>query len=216
MTNLPAPAQLSTLNREISALTERLSPVREEAVLRSLEVMQAAGMSIPSGIDPNKLDAVYGYALEGVPNCGLAIATQKLIKGDYAGNPDILLGMIPKPPILAALAKAESRLAREDLARKREIAATLTHQPPEIDRSPEVMARVRARLNQFKQEHAASKAAAGGIVVQKSMSPERAEELARILALPDAHSVSAEQMAYRRKIEMDPDAVEPIDEERAA
>ncbi|WP_322882726.1 hypothetical protein U8C37_12640 [Sinorhizobium medicae] len=209
MTNLPAPAQLSTLNREISALTERLSPVREEAVLRSLEVMQAAGMSIPSGIDPNKLDAVYGYALEGVPNCGLAIATQKLIKGDYAGNPDILLGMIPKPPILAALAKAESRLAREDLARKREIAATLTHQPPEIDRSPEVMARVRARLNQ-------TKAAAGGIVVQKSMSPERAEELARILALPDARSVSAEQMAYRRKIEMDLDAVEPIDEERAA
>ncbi|WP_374209574.1 hypothetical protein [Sinorhizobium meliloti] len=48
------------------------------------------------------------------------------------------------------------------------------------------------------------------------MSPERAEELERILALPDARSVSAEQMAYRRKIEMDLDAVEPIDEERAA
>ncbi|WKL27033.1 hypothetical protein Q1M63_23090 [Sinorhizobium meliloti] len=77
-------------------------------------------------------------------------------------------------------------------------------------------ARVRARLNQFKQEHAASKAAAGGIVVQEPMSPERAEELERILALPDARSVSAEQMAYRRKIEMDLDAVEPIDEERAA
>lgn len=57
------------------------------------EPMQAAGMSIPAGIDPNKLDAVYGYALDGVPNCGLTIATQKLIKGDYAGNPDILLGM---------------------------------------------------------------------------------------------------------------------------
>lgn len=213
---MPAPAQLSTLNREITALTERLTPVRDEAVLRSLEVMQAAGMSIPAGIDPNKIDAVYGYALEGVPNCGLTIATQKLIKGDYAGNPDILLGMIPKPPILAALAKAESRLAREDLARKREIAATLTHQRPEIDRSPEVMARVRARLNEFRQEHAASKAATGPVIAPEPIGPDRAAELARMLALPDARSVSAEQMAYRRKIKMDIDAAEPVDEERAA
>ncbi|RVE84782.1 hypothetical protein CN238_24335 [Sinorhizobium meliloti] len=184
--------------------------------MRSLEVMQAAGMSIPAGIDPNKLDAVYGYALEGVPSCGLTIATQKLIKGDYAGNPDILLGMIPKPPILAALAKAESRLAREDLARKREIAATLTHQPPEIDRSPEVMARVRARLNQFRQEHAASKVATGAVLAPEPISSERADELARMLALPDARSVSAEQMAYRRKVEMDIVAEEPVEGERAA
>ncbi|MDW9814946.1 hypothetical protein GOB25_07670 [Sinorhizobium meliloti] len=184
--------------------------------MRSLEVMQAAGMTIPAGIDPQKIDAVYGYALEGVPSCGLTIATQKLIKGDYAGNPDILLGMIPKPPILAALAKAESRLAREDLARKRDIAATLTHQPPEVDRSPEVMARVRAKLEQFRQEHAASKAATGAVIAPEPLSPERANELARMLALPDARSLSAEQLAYRRKIEMDVDAAEPAAEERAA
>lgn len=204
------------MNREITALTERLAPARQDAVLRSLEVMQAAGMTIPAGIDPQKIDAVYGYALEGVPSCGLTIATQKLIKGDYAGNPDILLGMIPKPPILAALAKAESRLAREDLARKRDIAATLTHQPPEVDRSPEVMARVRAKLEQFRQEHAASKAATGAVIAPEPLSPERANELARMLALPDARSLSAEQLAYRRKIEMDVDAAEPAAEERAA
>ena len=213
---MPAPAQLSTLNREITALTERLAPVREEAVLRSIEVMQAAGMTIPAGIDPKKIDAIYGYALEGVPSCGLNIATQKLIKGDYAGNPDILLGVIPKPPILAALAKAESRLAREDLARKREIAATLTHQPPEIDRSPEVMARVRARLNEFRQEHAASKAATGAVIAPEPISPDRADELARMLALPDARSVSAEQMAYRRKVTAEVEAVEPVQKEQAA
>lgn len=216
MTTLPAPVQLSTLGREITALTERLTPVREEAVLRSLEVMQAAGMTIPAGIDPKKIDAVYGYALEGVPSCGLTIATQKLIKGDYAGNPDILLGMIPKPPILAALAKAESRLAREDLARKREIAATLTHQPAEIDRSPEVMARVRARLKQVRQEHEAYKATSGGFMAPEPISPDRADQLARMLELPDARSISAEQMAYRRKVQADIEIAEPTKEERAA
>ena len=38
MMTLPAEARLSTLSREITALTERLAPVSEAAVLRSLEV----------------------------------------------------------------------------------------------------------------------------------------------------------------------------------
>ncbi|TWA11887.1 hypothetical protein FB004_111170 [Sinorhizobium medicae] len=46
--------------------------------------------------------------------------------------------------------------------------------------------------------------------------PERAHELARMLALPDASQVTAEQMAYRGKVKADIEAAEPVDEERAA
>lgn len=212
MTNLPAPAQLSTLNREITTLTERLAPARADAIVRSLGVMQSAGMSLPQGIDPQKFDVIYGYALDGVPNCGLTIATQKLIKGDYAGNPDILLGMIPKPPILAALAKQEARAAREDLARKREIASAMKGVAPEVDRSPEVMARVRARLAQFRQDHEEAKAKERGIVVHEPMSPEKAEYWAKIQELPDWWEVGAEQMAFRRKIEAEVAEVRADDE----
>lgn len=188
------------MNREITTLTERLAPARADAILRSLGVMQSAGMSLPHGVDPEKFDVIYGYALDGVPSCGLTIATQKLIKGDYAGNPDILLGMIPKPPILAALAKQEARAAREDLARKREIASAMKGVTPEVDRSPEVMARVRARLSQFRQDHEEAKAKERGVVIHEPMSAEKAEYWSQIQQLPDWFEVGAEQMAFRRKI----------------
>lgn len=178
--------------------------------------MQSAGMSLPQGVDAQKFDVIYGYALDGVPNCGLTIATQKLIRGDYAGNPDILLGMIPRPPILAALAKQEARGAREDLARKRETASALRGVKPEVDRSPEVMARVQARLNQFRQEHEEAKAKERGVVVHEPMSPEKAEYWAKIQELPDWWQIGAEQAAFRRKIEAEMAEVEPAEKSHAA
>jgi hypothetical protein len=213
MTTLPA--QLSTLNREITALTDRLAPVREDAILRSLGAMQAAGMTIPQGIDPKKLDTVYGYALSGVPSCGLSIATQKLIKGEYAGNPDILLGAIPKPPILAALCRLEARPVADERIRKRDILETVKPAEKAVDHSPEVMARVRAKLSQFRQEHAASKLSAPGSV-QEPISPERADLLARMMALPDAKEITAEQMAYRRKVQSDIAQAEEPEKSNAA
>ncbi|MGO4624708.1 hypothetical protein [Ensifer sp. 2TAB8] len=158
MMTLPAQARLSTLNREITALTERLAPASEAAVLRSLDAMQTAGMPMPQGIEPKKILAVYHYALCGVPACGLAAATQKLIRGDYAANANVLLGTIPKPPVLAALARAEALGMRAELARKRETVAAL--KPRETGRSEASRARVRARLDAFRQTHAAAKAAA--------------------------------------------------------
>lgn len=212
MTNTAVAVQLSTLNREITALTERLAPVKADGVLRSLEAMQSAGMTIPSGIDPKKLDVVYGYALDGVPSCGLMIATQKLIKGDYAGNPDVLLGMIPKPPVLAALAKLEARTAREDLVRKREIETAITHKPEEIDRSPEVIARVKARrvevVEQLRTAHTP--------IAHEPLDDEKAEYWSKIQRLKDADSISAEQAAFRRKIAGELESVEQPDFARSA
>ncbi|UBI79328.1 hypothetical protein SmedWSM1115_30730 (plasmid) [Sinorhizobium medicae WSM1115] len=48
------------------------------------------------------------------------------------------------------------------------------------------------------------------------MPPERADDLARMSALPGASQVTAEQRAYRGKVEADIEAAEPIEEERAA
>ena len=154
----PAQARLSTLGREITALTERLACVSEAAVLRSLDAMQTAGMTMPPTIEPRKIVAVYHYALSGVPAFGLSAATQKLIRGDYAANPNVLLGTIPKPPVLAALARAEAQSLRADLARKREMVAALTQRPADDRRSAASRSRVRALLQSFRQAHAAVKA----------------------------------------------------------
>jgi hypothetical protein len=48
------------------------------------------------------------------------------------------------------------------------------------------------------------------------VSPERADELARMLALPDASQVTAEQMAYRGKVNADIEAAAAVEEEQAA
>ncbi|HEV7317692.1 MAG TPA: hypothetical protein VGO04_03665 [Ensifer sp.] len=154
---LPGEARLSTLSREITALTERLAGVSEAAVLRSLDAMQTAGMTMPPAIEPKKILAVYHYALCGVPGSGLAAATQKLIRGDYAANPNVLLGTIPKPPVLSALAKAEALTLRAELARKREIVAALTADRTDKRRSAASRSRVQALLENFRRAHAAAR-----------------------------------------------------------
>lgn len=202
MTNLPATVQLSTLSQEITALTNRLAPASEDAVTVALGSLQTAGLTIPASIEPGNVMRVYRFALEGVPTCGLKIATKKLLRGDYAGNPDILLGMVPKPPVLAALAKLEARTAREDLARKRDLVETLTHKVPEIDRSPEVMARVRARVAEVRSAAAAERSKTIKNPEPTVMTEEAAEYWRKIQALNDVPGgLTAEEAAYRRKIE---------------
>jgi hypothetical protein len=48
------------------------------------------------------------------------------------------------------------------------------------------------------------------------LSPERAADLARMMKLPDAADVSAEQLGYRRKVAADLEAVSPEKEETHA
>jgi hypothetical protein len=191
----------STLSREITALTERLTPAGDDAILRSLNAMQTAGMTMPQGIDPKKLLPVYQYALSGVPACGLSAATQKLIRGDYAGNANVLLGTIPKPPVLAALAKSEAAATRAELARKREMTEALSPTLPVAQRSPEVRERVRLRLRQFRAEQAATSATV--TMPGEARSIERAAALARMLDLPDTAEPTAEQRAFRARLEND-------------
>lgn len=189
------------MSLEITALTERLAPVSDDAILRSLNVMQTAGMTMPPGIDPRKLLPVYQYALAGVPACGLSIATQKLIRGDYAGNANVLLGTVPRPPVLAALAKSEAAATRAELARKREIAVALNPTVPRARRSPEIRERVRVRLCQFRADHAATKAKMA--MPPQAQSPEQAEAFSRMRDLPDATDDAAAQQTAWVQLEHD-------------
>ncbi len=187
------------MSREITALTERLTPASDDAILRSLDVMQTAGMTMPQGIDPRKLLSVYQYALSGVPACGLSAATQKLIRGDYAANANVLLGTIPKPPVLAALAKGEAAVTRAELARRRDLALALNPTASAPERSPEIRERVRVRLRQFRAEHAAAKAVRA--MPGEAAAVERAGALAQMIELADVPDVTAEQRAFRVPLE---------------
>lgn len=195
MSNLPA--QISTLSREIGALTEKLAPAGSDTIARYLLSMRKAGMAIPAGMKPDDLEATYGYALADVPAYGLHRAVEKLLKGEY----EIERGFIPRPPELAAMARLEAKVIREDLARLRERERTLkdlSEKPCEVDEASR--ARVKALLANFRKGHAEAKAKQRGQPVHMPMSPEQADYWSKISALPDAESLSAENMEHRRKI----------------
>lgn len=121
-----ATGQPLTMSPEIGALTEKLRPAGSAEVARHIQSMMNAGLTFPGSIDadddrvgdkrPDPAD-VYAYALQDVPLYGLRRATEKLIKGEYAGNPDILLGVIPKPPVLAAISRLEAKPLVDDRIR---------------------------------------------------------------------------------------------------
>lgn len=204
MTNLPATVQLSTLSREIGDLTERLQPADGQMIAKHLLSLRKAGMAIPNGMKPEDLEAVYAYALSDVPAFGLRRAVEKIIKGEYP----IKYGFMPLPPELAAMARAEARVLREDLARLRDKEAALAEiakgPPKEPDR--ESIQRVKGLLSSFRSAHQEAKAMQRGQAVHEPMAPEKADRLARIMALPDAKEITAEQAAFRRKVAAEIDA----------
>ena len=208
MTNLPA--TLSTLNREIGVLTERLAQVDYSDIAVAIDVLKRGGMLVPVGISSANMIEEYRKAMASVPKVGLSIAVSKLKVGEY---PRKDYAFIPHPAELAAMGRAEARQAREDLIRKREALDSMTYKAPEIDRSPEVVARVRAM-----REHAVEALRATHTpIVQEPLSAEQAEYWAKIQSLNDAKTgITAEQAAFRRKVSADLDAVKPNESERGA
>lgn len=200
--NLPATRQLSILTREISELNDRLRPAPDDFIAERIGFLVDAGLAFPSSMAMDKAMPIYCFALAGIPAYGIAKAAEKLVKGEISGIP---LGLIPKPPEFADLARTEAKHLVEHRLRLNEQKRTVeeTVRPSEADRSPEVMARVRARLNQFKRDHHAQKLAERGIDPHPPLSDERAEFLRRLQELPDAPSVTAEQHAFRRRVASD-------------
>lgn len=137
MTNLPA--TLSTLQTEITALTERLKPATEDHVSDAISTLLAAGLMLPSAMDPAKAPAVYAFALSHVSSAGLKKAVTKIIRGEY---PNINQAFIPAPPQLASMARSETKVIADDLARSRLKLESMTPAQPE-KKSPESIERVR-------------------------------------------------------------------------
>lgn len=154
-------------------------------------------MALSQGMKPEDLETVYGYALSDVPAIGLKRAVEKIIKGEY----NIEHGFIPRPPELAAMARAEAKAIRDDLTRLREKERTLRdlqEQPPPV--SEEARARVRSILKKFRADHEAYRAEQRGNVVHEPMSEEKAEYWRKIEAMKDSRFIDAEHIAFRNKI----------------
>lgn len=148
MTNLPA--TLSTLEREITALTDDLAPASAETIAACIDAMKRAGMTVPVGIPPNEIVTEYGIALRSVPKIGLKDAMRRIRQGEYT---DMDYSFMPRPAELAKRARAEAARYREDLVRKRETYQALT--APIARKDPAMIERVRRLVDGFKHGSAA-------------------------------------------------------------
>lgn len=207
MTNLPA--ILSTLDQEITALTERMQPSHPDFIAECLHRLKSGGMLVPNSIKAAEFLNEYTIALGGVPVHGLMTVVAKLKRGEYPG---VSAEFMPLPAALAAMARAECRVVLDDLARLREKKSTLVEvvKPPEL--SPEErkrqIAAVRAMRLAFKRDHENAKAAVFSSV-HIPMDNDKAEYWSKIQSLPDASSIDTDQAAFRRKIGNEVAAVEP-------
>lgn len=197
------------MNREIGALTEKLQPADGSAIAKHLLSLRKAGMSIPNGMKPDDLEAVYTYALSDVPAFGLRRAVEKIIKGEY----QIKYGFMPLPPELAAMARAEAKATRDDLVRLREKEATLRDLAKKPDDRPDEAAKERMRqlLENFRIDTAAARVSM--TVPQEPMSNERAAYFEAIMDLRDKPGgPDASEAAYRRKVNAEIEASRKVEE----
>jgi len=142
MTNLPA--QLSTLDREITALTEQLSPAGPDDIAKAIASLMDGGMLFPQSIKAADPVEEYRVVLKGVPICGLRAAFIKLKRGEY---PDLKPDFIPLPAALA-------RLAREEAAGKTELRRMASERRRGLLDSSQVLAE-RAVVSESKRRSAA-------------------------------------------------------------
>lgn len=192
MTNLPA--TLSTLNAQISALTERLAPAQDEHVSEAIRSLLAAGLSLPGNMNPEKAPDVYAFALSKVSATGVRKAVAKLVRGEY----DLKnRAFIPTPPEFADIARRETRELVDDLSRLKMHRESITFEPTVHD--DETKARVRQLLKNFRAETEA--AMSKNAEITEPLSDERAEYWRSIMALKDAETVTEEQKQFRRRIE---------------
>lgn len=204
MTNLPT--TISTLNAQIGELTRQLEPVTNEQAMKGVRSLLAAGLSLPSAMmafakgkdeseneEQNKAPEIYAFAMAGIPRVGFQRAVQKIIRGEY----EINRAFIPTPPELAAMARSEARVIREDKARLQELINALRLDKPETI-SNEGRAKVKALLSQFRSKD--SERRARETVPDMPLDEEKAAYYEKILAMNDLPNVSVEQAEYRSQM----------------
>jgi len=156
MTNLPA--QLSTLEREISVLTEQLSPAGPDDIAKAIASLMDGGMLFPQSIKAADPIEEYRVVLKGVPICGLRAAFIKLKRGEYT---DLKPDFIPLPAALA-------RLAREEAAGKTELRRMASERKRGIEESTQLLAS-KAIVSEAKRRSAAE-------IIASVAAARRAEE----------------------------------------
>ena len=186
--NLPA---LSTLTRQIGALTEQLQPVTDDTIAKALRMMMGVGLSLPATIDPASAVDAYAVALEGIGREGVERAAKRVIRGEY----DIHKGFVPTAPEFAALARKEARTIGEDLARLRESQATLEDATrPRAPSNPEMIARIKQMNRDYQHRHQAEKSREDRSGANAPIDDERRARLEKILAAPERPGIRPEEV----------------------
>ena len=200
---------LSTLHNEITDLQRKLAAAGDDVVAKSLATLRAAGLRAPEGIPAAEINKVYSFALSGLSGYALNRTIRKIVTGEFSN----ITAFIPTPPELAQMTRAEQRRISEDLIRAKAKAEAM-NPPQPVKISPEAKARIREMLANFKLDHKANKERErGSLAPEMPMTAEREEELRKMLALKDAPNITAEQLAFRRRIEM---KLAPIQTQEAA
>ncbi len=170
------------------------APVTDE-IIAGLKWLLDAGISYSITLPNGEEETAYMAILKGVPMCGLRRALTKFRNGEYQ---NMNYSFIPLPAELAAMARAEAKMERDDLVRLRDTKRTLDERSQETAKvSEEGKARIRKMLEEYRASHRLAKEAERGQVVPE-VTPEKIAMLSRIMALPDAKEITAEQMANRR------------------
>ncbi len=191
MTNLPATQ--STLETQITELSEQLKPCGPTSVAKALLSLANAGLSLPRGIKADKQDTVYAYALDGIPQHGLKRAVEKLIKGEFERKD---YGSIPKPPELA-------KLAREEAATLQASLRTVKERVRQIDELRTFQAgRQRSELQQERIQARVAEVRTMNLKVPnlEKIDGEKSEYFRRIMAFNDAPNVSEEHKIFRSRV----------------
>lgn len=197
MTNtaISTTATSSTLAVRITEAESQLRAPSTDEILVGLKWLLDAGIAYSVTLAPGEQSAAYLSILKGVPMCGLRRALTKFRNGEYE---NANYAFIPLPAELAAMARAEAKAERDDLVRLRDTKRTLDERSQEPAKvSEEGKARIRKMLEEYRASHRLAKEAERGNVVPE-VTPEKIAMLSRIMALPDAKEITAEQMANRR------------------
>lgn len=198
MSAITTTARSSTLAVQITEVENKLRPPVQDEILAGLKWLLDVGVSYSMSMKPGEEEDAYISILKGVPMCGLKKALTKFRNGEYE---NMNYAFIPLPAELAAMSRAEAKADRDDLARLRDTKRTIdetTAEAPKV--SDEGKARIREMLANFRASHRMAKEAERGQVVAE-VTPEKADMLRKILALPDAKEVSAEHIRNRQVAE---------------
>lgn len=190
------PAKQLNTTTTIGRLSEQLFVADNDLIEQSVLSLIAFGLSLPSTISPSDIRKVYGFALAGIAQGAVRIATEKLMRGEY--GPDYT-DFIPTPPRLASFAQIEQQRIVQDLTREK---AKANPRKDDERTTPiptdEERARVREKLAAFRLQSAEFRRPADKPVT--ALTEERREYFRQILSMPDRAAITAEEMQHRNRI----------------